>query len=596
MRQLEYDIINGRDGRPAVRVRWPDGRSLTLNSLYDPVGEAEEMVSGLDLAQAGVVFVLGCGLGYHLKAVLKRCPETSPVVVIDRNPDLMKMALAVHPEINSKRTVAFTSDPDSIEWIVRNLALLFFHRKGVRVVEHQPSLSVDPEFYADVLRQLRDSVARVLIGVNTTAREGWRFAHNFFENLPILCQDPCVSHLFEQFKGIPAILVASGPSLDKNISLIHEAKGKAVIIAAGSAYEALHRAGVTADFVVSVDPFYESVYNFRGRGSAGTCLVYESKANPAVAREFSGPRFNFFQPYPMAAWLARSIGPRAELQVGLTVAVSAFSLASRLGCNPKIIVGQDCAFTGNESYSSGVGGNRLDWQAQFTVPAIGGGTVPTNYMFNTFRLILEGQYKADIESGGLIIDATEGGALKAHTQVMTLREAIDLYCTGEAGVPQKIREIWESRAANPRVLTQSTKAARGLARQMTKFRDQVHKGLVNIQEFRRLLESFRAPHMAGFRPSLARRAKDVFDKVWEDNQEINRYPELVELLQLTLAYMRFGRRIENPTAEEKIEENAKYYAELLAGCDLIIDSLNQSVAGLEEIAKPKTKGRAANAG
>lgn len=586
MREPEYEIINGQSGLPTVRVRLPDGRAIMLHSNYDPVGEGEQMAALQDIGQAGVVIVFGCGLGYHLEAALRNCPEDSPVIIIERFPGLVSRTLEDRPHLQAKRAVVSTSEIPGIEAALDIVRPAFFRRRGAVVIEHPPSVSADPEFYRKAWERLRDSLSQLKLGANTSAKIGWLFARNFFENIPLLAQDPCVSRLFGMFKGVPAVLVASGPSLDKNIDLVKEAKGKAVIIAMGSAYEALHRRGIVPDLTVAVDPGETSNRShFEGRGSDETALIYESKTYPGIPREFTGPRFSFFQDYPMARWLFKSIGSRSDFPMGLTVATSAFGVAARLGCNPKILVGQDFAFIQNQTHSAGIGiAKDFPIEAELTVPAaIGGGMVPTTHIFNSFRLALEGLYWQDTRAGGLVIDATEGGALKAHTQIMTLREAIGRYCTREAPALNQIREIWESGRSGRGVLIKTARAMRSLFRRLKKFRAKLYYGLVNIEELRRLLSAIEAPHMGSFHSSLARRAKEMFNTVWEENQEINRYPDLVNLLHLTASYMTFGREIKEMTVEQKIEENGAYYAEMLIGCDIILQPLEKSADILADI-------------
>ena len=55
------------------------------------------------------------------------------------------------------------------------------------------------------------------------------------------------------FKGHPAIIVSAGPSLEKNIHLLREAKGKAVIIAVDAVLPTLVPAGVIPDIVVVLE-------------------------------------------------------------------------------------------------------------------------------------------------------------------------------------------------------------------------------------------------------------------------------------------------------------------------------------------------------
>ena len=50
-------------------------------------------------------------------------------------------------------------------------------------------------------------------------------------NIPEIAKWPTVLDVGDRFKGKPFVCVAPGPSLSKNVKLLHELKGKAIICA-----------------------------------------------------------------------------------------------------------------------------------------------------------------------------------------------------------------------------------------------------------------------------------------------------------------------------------------------------------------------------
>ena len=61
----EIFIEESKTGSPTMNVRRPDGTVRRLHSLYDPEAEAAGVVDGFPFDGAGMLVVLGLGLGYH---------------------------------------------------------------------------------------------------------------------------------------------------------------------------------------------------------------------------------------------------------------------------------------------------------------------------------------------------------------------------------------------------------------------------------------------------------------------------------------------------------------------------------------------------
>lgn len=75
------ELVRTRTGGYTLRVSGADGAGRTLHSLYDPEGEAKEMADAFAFGGAGMIVVLGLGLGYHLDELRRRHPGADIVVV-----------------------------------------------------------------------------------------------------------------------------------------------------------------------------------------------------------------------------------------------------------------------------------------------------------------------------------------------------------------------------------------------------------------------------------------------------------------------------------------------------------------------------------
>jgi len=96
--------------------------------------------------------------------------------------------------------------------------------------------------------------------------------NNAKENLKL--NSPNVGIFFDKFKDVPIIIVSTGPSLDKNIDLLKEAKGRALIISAGSALRPLLMRNIKPDFFAIIDPQDITYNQIKGYENIGIPFIY----------------------------------------------------------------------------------------------------------------------------------------------------------------------------------------------------------------------------------------------------------------------------------------------------------------------------------
>jgi hypothetical protein len=77
---------------------------------------------------------------------------------------------------------------------------------------------------------------------------------NGLGNFEKLIQHPHVKCLYNKFKDSSVIIVSPGPSLEKNVDRLREAKGKAIIVAVSHSLEFLKSKNIMPDVVLHVDP------------------------------------------------------------------------------------------------------------------------------------------------------------------------------------------------------------------------------------------------------------------------------------------------------------------------------------------------------
>ncbi len=180
-------------------------------------------------------------------------------------------------------------------------------------------------------------------------------------NLANIASHPSAQRLDGVFEGVPAVIVAAGPSLDKNIARLKEVKGRAVIIAINQTVRALRRAGVQPDIVLACD-YQNLAYQFEGvQPGEIPALGLGASVRPDLFAVPANHTFTFAASPILENWIYGLLGEEAGTMAAGTVSVSALFLALRMGCSPISVIGLDLALAGRKYYADGAadGGHEL---------------------------------------------------------------------------------------------------------------------------------------------------------------------------------------------------------------------------------------------
>ncbi|MDP6945260.1 MAG: DUF115 domain-containing protein, partial [Myxococcota bacterium] len=279
-------------------------------------------------------------------------------------------------------------------------------------------------------------------------------------NITRLCDTAPVDVLDDRFEGVPAIIVAAGPSLDKNLDLLHEVQDRAVIITMNRCATIFANEGLTPHLLLASDRSAD-VPDVHLAGVGRDVLqnfVLRPSVHPRTLDAPAARTFLFTDGSAHESGLVEALGHASRPVGGGTVGHSCFLLAYHMGCNPIVVIGQDLAYSGDKAYSSrdldadtrlvvnedGALGEvrRSDGQAKKhgtgtefqvkTVPGWGGGEVQTSLGFYRFIDFYDVMIQAMREERDLVcINATEGGAHIPGMEERPLREVIDRYMTTE---------------------------------------------------------------------------------------------------------------------------------------------------------------------
>src|SRR5262245_8545040 len=340
-------------GRAAVpALLGPDG-------VWHPVhGENDAVVSRklLDRLMAGaeppLLVLIGAGLGHLLDAIEERS-RTMKVLAIEPEPALTRLMLARRE---------WTS------WLASGRLTLLVGPDFAGAADAwrlvAPGGRTPPTFALPVLEKVapialtraKHVAAQIVAGAkaNDEARKRFagRYLLNTLANLPVILAEGDTAALRSSCAGLPAVVVAAGPSLDRNLAELRAAADRVLVIAVDTAARPLLAAGIRPQLVVAVDPSELNARHLRQLPDVrGMWLVAEGSLDPAVLAQFAGRTFTFrvsqHHPWP---WLASHDASRGSLQAWGSVLTTAFDLALHVGADPVAFVGADLAYTDGQLY------------------------------------------------------------------------------------------------------------------------------------------------------------------------------------------------------------------------------------------------------
>jgi hypothetical protein len=377
-------------------------------------------------ALPSLLIVVGFGDGSLLRELEERAPSTRLLVL---DPDARNsMALATNELVRQWRDggrLAYFVAPD---YAGAEEAWRIFRPAD------QPTVVVHPAVAQSTgLGQAKELLKKILFGVKANADARRRFAPryllNSLRNVPSIVDGHDVRALTDAYRGIPAIIAAAGPSLDRVIGELHTAQHRALFIACDTALRPLLHAGLTPQLVVGADPSTANARHFHSLPDCpDTWLIAESALDPSAAAPFADRTFWFrlanHHPWPWLNALGIDVG---LVEMWGSVLTAAFQVACLAGCDPIVIVGADLSYSDGRPYARGTtyefdwaqavaGGSTLAdaWQRQIArpdlveIPDLRGVSTVTTPTLLSFRDWMLARIKA---SGRRVINATGAGML-----------------------------------------------------------------------------------------------------------------------------------------------------------------------------------------
>ena len=434
MSQYQIEYIKTKNNLETVMVN-----GYLLHSKYDPNQEASRIVEK-EFEQGYVNILFGYGLGYLAEVLNEKIEDTTKLIIID----------PLYPLINVKGktenlTIIHEIEKKELEALIAG-ALRNLNRK-VKVICSPNYDKILPNEMKKVLEVIKEVQKMLQVHENTIRVFSDNWQENYLKNLFNLSQDSSLGKLKKMYT-CPVVLASGGPSLTKQLPLLEEIKDQVIIIAAGSTINSLLANGIEPDYIVTIDGGLENYNHFKDIPKINSQLIYAITSHYKIQDEYQNKKY---------AFLASSNKVYGEhikklfsislplISGGGSVANFAYSIAAYITTGPIAIIGQDLAYTNDQSHAeSNKRFKKVDvdfMKSRGTIEILGyyGGMVVTDYPFLSMKKAFEVLHQ-NMQHDSPIYNCTEGGAKIEGMDQLSFIDFCETYVYQQQGVIKEFIE------------------------------------------------------------------------------------------------------------------------------------------------------------
>lgn len=437
------NLLDTREECKSIKISY-NNNSYRLNSSYRPVEEAIKWSEQYNITDMYMnISMFGLGNTIFAQQIIKKLRDDDKMFIYEPCADIFLYVIQHFDitDILEKENVFIIVEGVNDDYfhiiLKENMDWTNVHCQTFCI--HPMYDKIFPKSYKKYLEHIKMNIQTILINRNTLEYISEFTVKNTIENIKYFRDSNVDMDFYDDFpKDIPAIIVSAGPSLNKNIEYLREAKGKSVIIAVDRALEPLLNKNIEPDFVITLDSSKTMEYVTNDSELSFPLFCTMDASNSIMSAHKGRKIFYSIQGYPKHIFEELN-KKTSSLYSGASVSTGAFSVCVSLGFKTIIFVGQDLAYSDDEStHAEGIIGYEDEQYYIFEeVEGIDGRLIGTRHDWYIYLTWLQDSIKSfpDIN----VIDATEGGAKISGTKIMKLQDAVSLYCNKRIDCNQIVR-------------------------------------------------------------------------------------------------------------------------------------------------------------
>jgi hypothetical protein len=274
-----------------------------LYSRFDPEKNPLTAVAQATILPETLVFCTSPLLGYGLRELLGKLPESSFILAVERDENLMALSVAHitqdllgHPLLKYVRTASSARILETIDSLEAGP-----FRRCLRI-DLSGGTALNEPFYAGCLSAIDEYISRYWRNHVTLMKLGRNYARNFFRNARSV---PASEPIFEESAALPVLVAGAGPSLDESLPFIRENRKRFFLLAVDAALGTFRDAEIVPDAVILVESQYWIERAFAGFRDSRIPVYADLTARPQAIAATGGPVRFFFTAYTKSRYLDR---------------------------------------------------------------------------------------------------------------------------------------------------------------------------------------------------------------------------------------------------------------------------------------------------
>jgi len=323
-------ILTGPNGHKYACVN-----NISIHSKYSPQKESDKFIQRKIQDSPSVIIILGPGLGYLIDSCRLRFPNTKIINIFYNN-------IFLNSNTSNDESCFLFDGKQDLKYFLKN-RLHDLDLEGAAVLEWPASARVFPEISLKANAIVRDVFKELHGNFITIDSFGKRMIRNSILNFLFHSNIRAMNPIDR-----PLLIAASGPTLEKSISVIKEYANTFFILALPSSVEIMNYYNVQYDAVLFTDPGYYAnlhSYSLFSNQSSETLIIKNISSafsssildNPTIflgsANFFEQPYISYY--YNDSKYIVPEIG---------TVAGTAIEISERFSPPFTIVAGLDLSY------------------------------------------------------------------------------------------------------------------------------------------------------------------------------------------------------------------------------------------------------------
>ncbi|MFC3848082.1 motility associated factor glycosyltransferase family protein [Helicobacter baculiformis] len=435
---LKYEVFVQQDAFNLVDVS-TNTPLFAHKPLEENLARFEELKT---YAYIPYLYFYGAGNGMLMRLFLG-LEQLKRLVVIEPELEIIFIVLNLldfSEEMQSDRLILLHSSACNYPLI----ASLFLMDKHAKIYAKVYELIIAHPYYeryesdfTQINQHFIKALENAVIGVGNDAKDAIVGIKHHVQNLPFVVQTPTLIHLVEVLKARnahynTAIIVSTGPSLNKQLPLLKEIAPYATLFCIDASFPILHAHGIKPDLVFSLERVEASAKFYQDtpkEAQEGVIFALTSIVHPTLRQAISKGTTQFsLRPFGYTSLF--NLHQYGYLGIGMSAANMAYELVVHARFKRCVFIGQDLSFApSGESHAHGAvyGAQEIKPKQEgekIFIEAYGGqGQVESTRVWKLFldffeKDIYHTPYNLEV------INATQGGARIRGTLELPFKEAV----------------------------------------------------------------------------------------------------------------------------------------------------------------------------